>query len=435
MEIDLSPRSASQPENLSSRKPFGIMKENWSKYGKSKIKDLIKDLARSLEGNANEGYVMRAIAGLEVDLNPEISRKDFLFVVQEVLNKLKLFTLSAAYMQDQFDQKFKKEQHIIVNYARSLLVINEACLIHRLVHDYFDEVESEWLRLELVEILCDAHQWKLAVEKFSRLTYSGNASKLKYKKIKSRIEASLLYDKKPDIEVFYINLDQDLLKRRELESHLSQTVENFTRVPGVLAKTLPSFARSKLHRSHLMTVQVGALGCLLAHISALEKIVESEAKVALVLEDDAYFYYKPSQHAVNAILANDFDLIYVNSRMMRRDQAWERPFNAEPIASRLSVLPDEQSGWGGDGYILTKAGAQMLLDNFSNDLGLGHFDGQLGSYGLIGADFTPENKAQKIGASFVSRFSKKSTHIRCGCLDFPLVSVKPYVGSSRVENS
>ena len=363
------------------------------------------------------------------------SYKDFLVLSVRAYNKAGFLDACNKFLKIEYESKPHQDPIVVVCYASSFLPINDIDSLQKLVCDNFDSIESEWIKLELVELLCDAHCWDIAVDKLPLLTYSGNASKSKYLKIKSRIEMSAKYDEATDIDVFYINLDKDSEKRVRIQSHLSSCLKNFTRVPGVLAKNLPHFARERLHRSHVLKKQVGALGCFLAHVNALEKVVENNVEVALIIEDDAFFYYRPSKYVINEILKSGCDLIYVNSRMMKRDDLFETPLNVDPVSSRLSIISDSISGWGGDGYIVTNYGARLLLENFSHDLGLGHYDGQLGAYGLIGVDFPVVNKATKVGMNLVNRFSRKSTRINCGCLDFPLISFKEYGSSSRLVNS
>ena len=101
------------------------------------------------------------------------------------------------------------------------------------------------------------------------------------------------------------------------------------------------------------------------------------------------------------------------------------------VAERLSMLPDIRKGWGGDGYILPKTGAQKILDNFSLDRIIGHFDGQLGSYCIdktLGIE--PKNKALAIAEGFNRKF--KGGNVLVGkTLNFPMIHTVNFSVSSR----
>lgn len=395
-------------------------------------KDFVSRVASNLEGQDFNG-ALDYFSFLKKD--NFFPYKDFIVLTSRAYNKAGFSYVCSHFLKKEYEENVAEFPGLASCYAEALLASNSIVEFKKVVSENFDLIEAEWTKLELVELLCDAHCWNEACDWLPQLTYSGDASRNKYNKIKTRISMTMQYDKEPEIEVLYINLDKDTVKKERIEKHLSECVTSFTRVPGVLAKNLPALARKKLHRSSILDKQVGALGCFLAHINALERVIEQKFQVALIMEDDAYFYYLPSEYAINEILKNEYDVVYVNSRMMKRDSRFETPLNVDPIHKRLSILDDSISGWGGDGYLVTNSGARKLLENFSYDLGLGHYDGQLGAYGLIEKNVPVTNKATRVGMNFARKMSKKSSMIKCGCLDFPLVSFKEYTNSSRISNS
>jgi GR25 family glycosyltransferase involved in LPS biosynthesis len=394
---------------------------------------LIDRAMLKLSSVTDKGSSFEFVSQLKIEL--ELTYRDFVFVLTRALYKLGFPEVFGDCLNREYKQGFSSDPQVSVLLCNYYLANNEIDSVYRVISEVFDDVNSEWVKLELVEVLCDAHLWDLAANKLPYLSFSGDASKNKYKKIKKRIELSLLFDNSPNINVYYINLDKDDIKRERMERRLQTCSVKYVRVPGVLAKNLPEYAQKKLHRSYIMKNQVGALGCFLGHINALERIVKDDADFGLVLEDDAYFFYRPSEYILEKILIQGYDLVYVNSRMMKRDHVYETPLNIDPILLRLSILSDGISGWGGDGYVVTKNGAKLLLDNFSHDLAIGHYDGQLGAYGLIGSEVVACNKATKLAENLLKRLSRKSAFVKCGCLDFPMVSFKEYGSSSRVSNS
>lgn len=404
------------------------------KYSSSEKKELVNSFFSFLILTESEEGAFDVVDKLKN--KSDLSYRGFMTILKLALYKAGFPVFFKNVLLNEFFKNGESDPVASVVFCEYLLANNASDEVIEVVSSSFCSTScDEWTKLELVEALCDAHFWKEASYYSSFLTSSGAASKNKLKKIKTRIGLSLKFDGKPEIPTYYINLDQDKIKRERMESRLDKAVIRYSRVPGVVAKYLPEYARSKLHRSDLMSKQPGALGCFLAHISALEKVVMDDVDVALILEDDAFFYYKPSKFSISRILKGSYDLIYVNNKMMNQESDFGSSLNVDPIMSRILDFPDKMSGWGAYGYIVTKSGAIKLLKNIHNDLGVGHFDGQLGAYGLVGLNVPTKNKAAKIENEFLKRFSKSSLHIKCGCLDFPLVSYKDYGASSRVVNS
>lgn len=359
--------------------------------------------------------------------------KDYLVIVSYVLKTLGEIRFYTDFMENEFNEEGELELRAIYFFAEALLLSGKEKELIILIDRYFYKLNDEWTKLNLVEVLCDAHMWQSAEGYFPFLTGKGLAAKNKYCKLKNRIMHSLRYDSKPNIKCFYINLDRDKERKQRLECHLSENINDFNKVPGVLAKELPSFAIDKVVKNKKFVREVGAIGCFLGHIRTLETIVNESCDYALVLEDDAWFYYKPSESSMKEILKNDFDILYVNTKMMGNSHKSEVDFEAAPISERLKYFPENVNGWGGYGYIVTLNGAKKLLHNIFEDGILGHFDGQMGAYGFIDCNEENTTNAIKVANLFVSMFSKNSLQLNVKCLNFPLIAFKNIGESSRVK--
>ncbi|NOJ64183.1 MULTISPECIES: glycosyltransferase family 25 protein [unclassified Arthrobacter] len=162
----------------------------------------------------------------------------------------------------------------------------------------------------------------------------------------------------------------------------------------------------------------GALGCALGHISMWQTFLLSNRSYGFFLEDDGLPYTWMNLSEVVAE-AGQFDVLYVNERMSSV-KAGIVSTSISPLWETLATRPDSVHGWGADGYILSRLGAERLLEAASEDKVLSHIDGQIASYG-IPPDATPTNVAQQIGLS-VRQTSRYLPTLNIKCLEFPLVA-------------
>lgn len=243
-------------------------------------------------------------------------------------------------------------------------------------------------------------------------------------------------DKKRNIPLLAISLERDLRKRelqRKLYSFCGLEVEFLN---GVLGSTLPRIVETFLRPAGFSSeLTKGAIGCALSHIRAWEFMIEKNYEHAVILEDDGTPYYGFNPETLINDSGSDFDILLINQRMssLIGPPAHYKYVGCANVSERLHQMPDAQSGWGGDGYILSHNGAKQLLRCISVDGILGHIDGQLSSYGYDGQTVT-QSRAQATAARVMAK-SKSKGRLNVKCLNFPAVHQMNFEYSSSVEES
>lgn len=113
----------------------------------------------------------------------------------------------------------------------------------------------------------------------------------------------------------------------------------------------------------------GSLGCLLSHVTALETMLRHKMSHCLILEDDARPTGNFNPHHLVDILPTEYDLCFVNARMMPMEDDGKvvnelRIVGVDETIPKLSV---NLTAPGGDGYIVSAKGAELLLHCFEHD--------------------------------------------------------------------
>ncbi len=184
------------------------------------------------------------------------------------------------------------------------------------------------------------------------------------------------------VPILAINLERDAARMADTHAAF-EGLANFAlqRSPGVIP-ALPEVAKAYLTGRE--RVEAGTLGVFLAHVLAWETIAAMEGP-ALVIEDDV----RPAAlHRLFALaLPDDLDVLHVNHRMA--DPAAVRgELAVVPAATILPhklPLPAPRAAPGGDGYLLTQAGARKLIAGVRRDGFEGHVDWRLLRYGCTRA--------------------------------------------------
>lgn len=101
---------------------------------------------------------------------------------------------------------------------------------------------------------------------------------------------------------------------------------------------------------------LGRLGCQLSHAVAWQMALHLRGPYVLILEDDS----NPHDLERLADAPEGYDLVWVNDRACRK--------NRDP------------KNLGTDGYLVSPAGAEWLLDLFNRDGFAGHLDARLEAY-------------------------------------------------------
>lgn len=173
---------------------------------------------------------------------------------------------------------------------------------------------------------------------------------------------------RPRVKTFCINMDRDVTRLARARAMLAPGVD-FHRSPGVSGVAVPEVL---LQQAGLeVTVERKAqVGCHLSHIRAWERIRDEvlEGDFGLVAEDDAHFTCGPGAglaEAIGCARTQNLDLLFINeeANLFMPKPATIGDIKAVTIEEALaSVGENVQSGWGGEGYLLTPKGATQLIE-------------------------------------------------------------------------
>jgi tetratricopeptide (TPR) repeat protein len=186
--------------------------------------------------------------------------------------------------------------------------------------------------------------------------------------------------------VAFVNLDRNPERAAELRRQFAGSAPALRRVPGIEGRRLAAASVRRLGGDPGMR---GTLGCFLSHAGAWEAMLDRGDALCLFIEDDVIplLDLPPTLDALG--LPAGFDLVFVNDRIAPRlDPAGVEGFTVHTLAAAMTVFHPEDNAPGGDGYVLSAAGARKLLawveaDGFAEDV-----DWRLIAYGL-----TPEEIA------------------------------------------
>ncbi len=157
--------------------------------------------------------------------------------------------------------------------------------------------------------------------------------------------------------VFFINLDDQVDRRRSVEVQLSAASLVAERIPGVDGDNLPDFAAPYFLSSLLSH---GEVGCYASHLSVWRAIVARKLPYALVLEDDVQIGPDATHVVMEVIrtLPRGWDFVHMDGRPRNRSFA-ARPLSDLPGNRKLiryARVPD-----GAVAYLISNGGAQKLL--------------------------------------------------------------------------
>ncbi len=108
-------------------------------------------------------------------------------------------------------------------------------------------------------------------------------------------------------------------------------------------------------------IKPGALACYISHMRAWEKLLESNHKFALIAEDDSAPRSSIETLPIDEIVNQELDIVFMNDRLS--SLASEPISKLEPDGfNRLFNQGFSKRAPGGDGYFLTRTGAQKLRD-------------------------------------------------------------------------
>ncbi len=190
-----------------------------------------------------------------------------------------------------------------------------------------------------------------------------------------------------DYAIAFINLDRNAERAAEIARQFAGCAAPLHRIPGVEGGRLAAAAVHKLGADPGMR---GTLGCFLSHAAAWEAMLDRGDPHCLVVEDDVVplLDLPPTLAGFGLPPRFDpnFDLCFVNDRIAPwTDPAAVHAFVAHKLPAAIAAFHPDDNAPGGDGYLLSRAGAQKLLAWVAEDGFAADVDWRLLAYGLTPA--------------------------------------------------
>ena len=186
--------------------------------------------------------------------------------------------------------------------------------------------------------------------------------------------------------IAFVNLDRNPERAAELRRQFSTCAPPLIRSAGVEGRRLTAPAVRRLGGDPHMR---GTLGCFLSHAGAWEAMAERGDAHCLFVEDDVIPLLDLPAGLDGFDLPPGLELLFVNDRIAPRLEPTEvTSFTLHTLQAAMTAFHPEDNAPGGDGYILSLAGARKLLawveaDGFSDDV-----DWRLIAYGLTPAEIS-----------------------------------------------
>ncbi len=166
--------------------------------------------------------------------------------------------------------------------------------------------------------------------------------------------------------LYYINLDRDTARRDDMEQQAREQGVVLHRIPGVFGADLkPDDLRSydDKRRKRLSTASLGKgeLGCLLSHVKFFRTFLESDAKYAVILEDDAVIlpgFADKLRYIIEHTSGWGYVKLYSDPTKM-----YETDINPEGTEVKLAF--HKKLPWKTVAYMLTREAAKKLLNLFT----------------------------------------------------------------------
>jgi len=190
----------------------------------------------------------------------------------------------------------------------------------------------------------------------------------------------------PAYAVAVVNLDRNGERRAVIEALFGNGPVPLHRVPAVEGSRLPLAAVQRLLGEAGDPARVGTLGCFLSHAAAWDSMARLGLGHMLVVEDDVIPLLPLPATIAPLGLPPGYDLCFVNDRMEPRiDPDGVDIFSLHALPDAMQGFPPDDNAPGGDGYIVSAAGAVKLLRWVAADGFTGDVDWRLLAYGMDGA--------------------------------------------------
>ncbi len=168
------------------------------------------------------------------------------------------------------------------------------------------------------------------------------------------------------MQIFIINLEKDVEKKKYMESLLSKFDFNYQFVKGVNGKTdfIPLNVNKKSYSKFARPLTLGEVGTICSHRKALEFFLESRDDYSIILEDDVEIEKSLDSIFNKAIyLPKNLDVL-----LLGHHECWSREV---PVGYNIWFKKEIRKGcvvrkpcrlsMGAYGYLVSRKGAEKLL--------------------------------------------------------------------------
>ena len=182
-------------------------------------------------------------------------------------------------------------------------------------------------------------------------------------------------NKKLNYDCIVINLDRrlDRLKKfKEDNSHIAPYFKKFSAIDGTKLKS--SIQLQRIFQNNNYRMKTGIVGCALSHLSIWCDYVNNseEIRPKVIVEDDIVMvkdFTEKVDKILDLLIDTDWDIIMLGHHERDFAKAQYSPSNTFRIEKWSTTLSIRRSLGGTGGYIISKKGANRML-NFINKYGM-----------------------------------------------------------------
>ena len=180
----------------------------------------------------------------------------------------------------------------------------------------------------------------------------------------------------PLLATFLLNLDRHPDRLQRMSDQLAAEGLEWERFPAFDGARMPDAELDRLvaPKGPIPRMTRGARACTASQIAILHRFLETDAKYALILEDDAVLAEGMGKALEALLLAGDFDILNLN-RQPPRGAVKRLVVRRKPALVMAGFAIHDLVGihYGCAGYVVSRKAAQVVLDLYARpDMPIDH---------------------------------------------------------------